>query len=620
MPGWNPFEFLFRSPRYVTLDSSDVPTIGRDQTEAHLLRLDPIEVAGRFDASGVPQSTIIWFEIARSILTNPRPPIVIAKSRARRTHVEYKAHLETLAGYKVVSLQNATFKPNYICAYFAVPKKDETARSIFSGGILTPLTSRMPSVNIPDALYIAELIAHMAQKFDNAICISVMDLRHWFHQIRIPPEWRQYFTICVDKLLYTWNVLPMGWTASPFLAQAMALGVIAVMLKKDHGIEFEGENQESLPHHLISKCGNVAITCNYDNICVIASRAQRGAGALVVAALNSQNIEVKECTHVSAKELRKGSNIAHLSVLYGQDQKSGAITTRHAEGSIAKWHKILVATRASMHSGSLTKREVARVIGIMLYDQRLAGKKLHLQSQLINMLTELHPVRQWDEKWSGDTNTIQSILKRFETTLSNIPRVVHINPSPTKELIVASDACLKGAGHVIKWMDESPLEVRAYVSSITEDTHIFVHEMVAAYVAIKSAVGKIPPEDLSKVKVYFLIDNAAVAGAIAKGVTTVRAVQGVLGKICTILEKFNSHVVRNIPGKLNAADGPSRGVQPEHIDLMELFARDEVFIGGSGRNLKADAKIEPATWKTISEQLELMNTLEDVFELEVCLS
>ena len=119
---------------------------------------------------------------------------------------------------------------------------------------LTEFTLKMPPVNIPDGLYIARLIAEMSERFGSNISISVMDLRHWFHQIRIPESWRPYFAILLGSSFYAWKVLPMGWTASPYLAQAMAFGVIAVILHKHHGISFEYNSNETIPHHLKSTC------------------------------------------------------------------------------------------------------------------------------------------------------------------------------------------------------------------------------------------------------------------------------------------------------------------------------------------------------------------------------
>ena len=75
----------------------------------------------------------------------------------------------------------------------------------------------------------------------------------------------------------------------------------------------------------------------------------------------------------------------------------------------------------------------------------------------------------------------------------------------------------KGAGHVIKWMNADPIDTQQYKSSVPESVHIFVHEMVAAHVAIDAACKLVPRSDKSK--------TAAVA--VAKGIATVRAVQGV---------------------------------------------------------------------------------------------
>ena len=134
-------------------------------------------------------------------------------------------------------------------AYFAVPKTDSSARSIFNGKTLSKEYYHVPpSVQLPD---FAELLKIICRGFRNAKRIFLLsgDWRHWFHQICLHPSIARFFglTMKIPSEPEEWEqgmkvpeptkdsrraCLPMGWSWSPLLAQSIGFGVIVLNLRK----------------------------------------------------------------------------------------------------------------------------------------------------------------------------------------------------------------------------------------------------------------------------------------------------------------------------------------------------------------------------------------------------
>ena len=72
--------------------------------------------------------------------------------------------------------------------------------------------------------------------------------------------------------------------------------------------------------------------------------------------------------------------------------------------------------------------------------------------------------------------------------------------------------------------------------------------------------------------------------------------------------------MRNIPGKVNAADGPSRGTQIEHLEKMEPLGRGEI-VGGNISRTPRILKVEPVD--VIEAQIAVMDYVEDILEWHV---
>ena len=74
-----------------------------------------------------------------------------------------------------------------------------------------------PGVNLPPL----EEIVHVLSCFPNGSFL-ITDLRHWFHQIRIPNLVGKYFSIRCCGRIFEMRVLSMGFSWASYIAQCTA--------------------------------------------------------------------------------------------------------------------------------------------------------------------------------------------------------------------------------------------------------------------------------------------------------------------------------------------------------------------------------------------------------------
>lgn len=111
-----------------------------------------------------------------------------------------------------------------VCTYFAVAKSDgKTSRTIFNGKILKRAGLVPPPVNLLDIVLLLQLLGGMA-----CMHVYIADIRGWFHVLPINAFLKSVFGIICgkSKLVFAWQVLPMGWAWSPFIAQAIGWALI----------------------------------------------------------------------------------------------------------------------------------------------------------------------------------------------------------------------------------------------------------------------------------------------------------------------------------------------------------------------------------------------------------
>jgi len=133
-----------------------------------------------------------------------------------------------------------------VCTYFAVAKScGELARTIFNGHILKMASHVPPPVNLLDIVLLYQMVGAMRRPH-----IYIADIRGWFHVLKINAFLQLLFGIicgCCNEV-WMWQVLPMGWSWSPYIAQCIGWSLILHTLPCDVYV-FESASQESPPQY-----------------------------------------------------------------------------------------------------------------------------------------------------------------------------------------------------------------------------------------------------------------------------------------------------------------------------------------------------------------------------------
>ena len=152
-----------------------------------------------------------------------------AKQRVRFTNRKYSDHWRDL---RIAGLMRDldTNLVLFFSTYFAVPKNEEVARAIFNGKELSSLFRPPGSVNLLDPPSLIRKVQEWYTAAKGEVFVVNGDIRHWFHLIPLHPEIQRYFGLHmgdVDGTSSVWTSLPMGWSWSPFVSQALAYSLLA---------------------------------------------------------------------------------------------------------------------------------------------------------------------------------------------------------------------------------------------------------------------------------------------------------------------------------------------------------------------------------------------------------
>lgn len=187
--------------------------------------LDKIEVACQFHYHNLPDYCFVrtavraisdpsFFE-QHVLHGGPDQPAASTTTRA-----VYTTHLQNLHTWGVVrSIGSLCIRT--ICRYFAVAKTENTSRSIFDGRNISLLCHPPPGMRLPDTVHISGFFG----SFPGNVRMRSLDLRHYFHQIPLHDKIGDYFVVKVGGKQYAWKALPMGWSWSPSIAQALTIAI-----------------------------------------------------------------------------------------------------------------------------------------------------------------------------------------------------------------------------------------------------------------------------------------------------------------------------------------------------------------------------------------------------------
>ena len=571
------------------------------------LPLDPIDVAGSANLSRIRElaccmdlrfclSALDWLEDPATLWLDPKIGGPKVLNDHRPSAKKYTEHFRQMwQDFKILEKLKGPTSLLWISSYFAVKKDEFVSRAIFSGRALSNLFRAPPPVNIPSIETIFGLLSVLVRGSGRRYYMYTSDIRHWFHQIKIGNKLARYMGFHdSDDNYYRYKVLPMGWSYSPRICQSLAWTIILAPPDYKKFADDEklkgGPNSDGLQKARVAlrqaihppkfvllhddtgaRVGHVTLT--YDNISIsVCDKAIFEAlTEKIRCAMHWCNVILKVEEKVYPEQLAvdevlsedfKGSS--HLGIQYG--------IRSTAAGDTATWRLDPVrvlrydAVLDALDDGhKLSRREIARVVGIVIWHLSVIQRPLCYATTLIAILQSLtkdQPTlskKEWDcsvELSEGHRNYLTTMLCEVmrndwhdATPVGNERRLCDSH-------ILFTDSSKLCMGAVLVMPDgTSHAESIPFHKSIVE-VHIFLKELTAL---IWFTVKYIKLLRLRNVHLHIVTDNSAAFFAMTHLYSSNRYANRWIRYFHTHITKAGvTFSIHQVISEDNPADCPSR--------------------------------------------------------------
>ena len=537
------------------------------------LPLDKITVASRMQISKIePLLKLINTEWANTILH------VICPSRSGKssgwcglkstraaekqcfTRKIFKKQLEELTEMKVISKVQRTPLDGVVVHYFCVPKgSGNLARAITDCRSLNSVTEKPPKFKLVSNEQIFQLLALFESPH-----LAACDYRHYFYQIEIEASIRKFFSIRLQGGgSYQMNVLPMGFSWSPFVAQGLTLSMIYSARQRWAKEVAQPEIPKDIFEpfvRFVDREGNTVAVCIaiYDNVLIIAdskytrmqimhqmTKVHNDVGCVVKGNEKKKMPEDVPSTlpqhqvEMSKKELAEvyhpgwelnedrvivdhTGEIVHDYLPYlGVDYTTAnnVVRWRHSRENVARWTESFEVMKAEL----LTCRQVAELVGVLLWDARISGLPLggifgsiELLSQVGKTLTESDD---WDTPAMIEKEDVEFLWKTFKGFLKESGKEEFKErrtiPNEFEHIeYLAADAS-KIAGAAVRLTDGEPEVIwRKEWSEREKKRSINWRETITAIEGIRAIVKRHKARNEGSLKIVLAEDNTTAMSAI----------------------------------------------------------------------------------------------------------
>lgn len=512
----------------------------------------------------------------------------------------YGSHLRNLTAWRVIR-EVAESEVRVTSRYFAVAKTEDTSRSIFSGHDLSCRCPIPPEVNLIDLKeLIMVLTAHGVGRRGRPRRYNVIigDLRHWFHQLRAPVWLQKLFGLRLGTKFYTWASLPMGWSWSPYLAQAAAWAFLAYRTEGEAALLDElslGPGRE-LPRWISTPAGG-RVTVYYDNFMVLSPcvtelgawqrRIQDNAARLhvVIKAGSMRTIHEDEATTAGFDMLG-----LHVKVLRGP-RKAQSREEQRPERIPGAYGLELAPCKQTAWRDALAKepqqaswRTVASWVGRAVFALMCRGtgemKRLPEAKPLIRLARRIgrEHAEAWEDTAAPDIwEEVRAVGGKIFAQPPHVTffREIAEATRTLERIVVATDSSGHGYGWIIaRWSAadqtlhriEAPGAEAAEAWSMGEAAdHIFVKELTAACRGLGSAKRLFP-----EAPIILVVDNSAAYYVLRCGMAATERGQQILD---TAPALRNHDEVLLVVSQDNPADCHSRGSYDDLQVRMQRLAK-----------------------------------------------
>jgi hypothetical protein len=330
--------------------------------------------------------------------------------------------------------------------FFSVPKKDGSTRAIMDCREINRLVGVPPALKLIEKEQLFFLLRFFRDPF-----FATGDLRHWFYQLSLPPEVREAFTLRVNRRTRRMTCWPMGFSWSPIVAQAITMIILREAAVRA-GFSVDGVKEESPPPYWVVRSGAkrkiVAFLIGYyDNILIISGNEWTR---------DNLTSAVKSACKDAGAELK-----GEIVTSKGETEMLG-LRFRSANWRVWWEHAAENKARWAQAKPPVTYRDMAGLIGVILWDWSVRGSPLGAVRDTIAAAEEIGAICSFSEKWDAklDTPELQASAARL------LSRVLDISRKPEEErqlplmrfehrMYLATDAMKeRGAGITMSNTDE----------------------------------------------------------------------------------------------------------------------------------------------------------------------
>ena len=556
-----------------------------------VLPLDPIDVAGKANLVHLKHlatqldarfghTALSWLKDITPLWKNGEPAEL---NDHRPTPEKYEQHLEDLSRWGVLEGLVGTSNLKFISGYFAVPKDKMWSRSVFNGKLLSRLFLPPPPVNIPAVPDIFELLKTLIVQQRRWYGYT-SDIRHWFHQVRIGSGLQPFMGLHTKKGgYYKYKVLPMGWSYSPRICQCLAWLVLLATPKTPRGqapnpnadglevARREARQQEHPPKFVLLRNANGEaigfMTLTYDNICIwCGDKDIRDAlQSKIEDTMRHCNITLKVAKSVDHEQLILESEdfvgLTHLGIQYGLRQNGERFLPvwRLDPDRIERYEE--VADRLCS-TQDLSRREIARTIGIIIWSLTVVERPLCYATTLIKILRSLTSGlatmtrKHWDAIFPLDLSHRNYLGTMLSEVLRNEWHYAEAELRHKKGITIFTDASQSCMGAVFISDAGTPVPDSVPFHPSLLPVHIFLKELTAL---VWFTVKALRQNNVENAHLRLVTDNSAVFFAVRNLYSSNEYANRWLQFLHRELTRRKcSWSVHQVISEDNPADGPSR--------------------------------------------------------------
>ena len=507
---WNPYDYegnLIHQARHEDLDPIPPGLVGCINRAALLTAAEALKVPILIEYLAALVHETSFLDLVKPDVSKLMSD---EKTRGRASNLAMYACLLAYAGWGLLEDVTGSHMTIYCFAtFFTVMKSNGKLRAIFDCRALNAICARPANIRLMPVTEVMQEAAKLRIRY-----VVASDWQHFFYELGIPNGVRNLFGVRCRGFMWLINACAMGFSFSPAFSMA---ATIMCLIHAEKGADRLGVRVSEM-HHLTHipgsinlydkkgrKCGFIVIY--YDDIGIFcrdkklakdwAKRLQANAKKfgfrtktmefgsfgkvedLIKPVVDADGNVLKDEKGTQLRNIKEGGFLTFLGVELHVAHDGGPFKWRHSPKKLLKWIE-------AFKSAPTTPREVAKIVGILMWDTMINLKPLSEIGAEIEALRQLALANKSKEAWDIPLREATAECLLVPALKQHVARLV-INDWVSDEdtraartVYLASDSTETSIAGVL--LNESGA-VDSFGKEMAK-THIFVKEVLAGYMTL----------------------------------------------------------------------------------------------------------------------------------------